>query len=137
MADDTEKSELPTPRRRQEARSRGQIPKSQDLTAAVLLLVGLLTLALFGESVLGRLFTMTTFLLGGGGDDEIHAGPGDRVDGGPGRDILLLPEALRAAPVTWQDGRLAIGAGAALLLLAGVEEIAYGEGPPIATETLP
>ncbi|MGX9854058.1 hypothetical protein ACR03S_01250 [Limimaricola variabilis] len=76
-------------------------------------------------------------LLGGGGDDEIHAGPGDRVDGGPGRDIVLLPEALRAAPVTWQDGRLAIGAGAALLLLAGVEEIAYGEGPPIATETLP
>ncbi len=72
MADDTEKSEAPTPRRRQEARSRGQIPKSQDLTAAVLLLVGLLTLALFGESVLGRLFDMTKFLLGGGGDSSVR-----------------------------------------------------------------
>ncbi len=67
MADDTEKSEAPTPRRREEARSRGQIPKSQDLTAAALLLVGLVTLDLFGESILGRLFDLTRFMLGGGG----------------------------------------------------------------------
>jgi flagellar biosynthetic protein FlhB len=67
LADDTEKSEAPTPRRRQEARSRGQIPKSQDLTAAVLLLVGLVTLDLFGESILNRLHDMTKFMLSGGG----------------------------------------------------------------------
>ncbi len=72
MADDTEKSEVPTPRRRQEARSRGQIPKSQDLTAAILLLVGLITLDAFGESILGRLFDMTKFMLSGGGDSAVR-----------------------------------------------------------------
>ena len=73
MADDTEKSEAPTPRRRQEARSRGQIPKSQDLTAAVLLLVGLVTLNAFGESLLGRMFDMTKFMLGGGDGSSIRS----------------------------------------------------------------
>jgi flagellar biosynthesis protein FlhB len=33
-----EKTEAPTPRRLQEAREQGNIPRSQDLTAAVLLL---------------------------------------------------------------------------------------------------
>lgn len=65
-------------------------------------------------------------LLGGGGDDEIHAGPGDRVDGGPGHDRAVLPEALRGAAIVPEGDRIAIGTGAARLLLAGIEEIAYG-----------
>jgi len=43
-ADRDDKTEPPTPRRRQEARSKGQVARSQDLTAAVLLLVGFVTL---------------------------------------------------------------------------------------------
>ncbi len=43
-----EKTEQPTPRRRQEARAKGQVARSQDLTAAVLLLTGFLSLALVG-----------------------------------------------------------------------------------------
>jgi len=39
-----EKTEAPTPRRRQEARAKGQVARSQDLTAAVLLFVGFASL---------------------------------------------------------------------------------------------
>lgn len=42
-----DKTEAPTPRRRQEARSKGQVARSQDLTAAVLLLVGFVSLRFF------------------------------------------------------------------------------------------
>lgn len=48
-ADD--KTEPATPRRRQEARSKGQVARSQDLPAAVLLLVGLCTLYLLGPRI--------------------------------------------------------------------------------------
>lgn len=65
MADDNDKTEAPTARRRTEARSRGQIPKSQDLTAAILLLVGLLTLNLFGGWMWASVSDMTTAMLGG------------------------------------------------------------------------
>jgi hypothetical protein len=65
-------------------------------------------------------------LLAGGGNDIVLAGPGDRVDGGAGYDRLVLPEALRGAPVAWQGARLAIGQGRGRILVAGIEEIAYG-----------
>ncbi len=52
MADDAgDKTETPTPRRRTEARQRGQIARSQELNAAVLLLGGLIALALFGRHI--------------------------------------------------------------------------------------
>ncbi len=46
-----EKSEPATPRRRSEARSRGQIPRSHDLTMALLLLAALLLLKLQGPAI--------------------------------------------------------------------------------------
>lgn len=54
-----EKTEPPTPRKRQEARRRGQVARSQDLTAAVLLLTGFLSLALIGPG-LWRTFLVIT-----------------------------------------------------------------------------
>ncbi len=49
MADDAgERTEAATPRRRQEAREKGQVARSTDLSAALLLLGGLLTLRMFG-----------------------------------------------------------------------------------------
>ncbi len=66
MPDEGDKTEQPTARRRQEARSRGQIAKSQDLSAAVLLLAGLLILEGFGGGLLTRLGRLTQFLLGCG-----------------------------------------------------------------------
>jgi flagellar biosynthesis protein FlhB len=52
MADDAgDKTEAPTPRRRMEARERGQVPKSQDLNAASMLLAALVGLMLFGPRI--------------------------------------------------------------------------------------
>lgn len=47
-ADRDEKTEPATPRRRHEARQGGQVARSQDIPAAVLLLFGFLALAIFG-----------------------------------------------------------------------------------------
>jgi len=54
MDDDMgEKSEAPTPRRLSEARQKGQIPKSTDLSAAVDLIGATIVIAFFGFSTLG------------------------------------------------------------------------------------
>ena len=59
MADEFgEKTEPPTPRRRLEARERGQVAKSQDLPAAVVLLAGMIGLELLGPSVWRSLFVV-------------------------------------------------------------------------------
>ena len=50
-----EKTEAPTPKRRQEARQRGQVAKSQDLTAAVVLLAGLVVLQIAGPQMWRKL----------------------------------------------------------------------------------
>ncbi len=52
MAEDTgDKTEAPTPRRRMESRNKGQIARSQDLNAAVMLLASFMGLALFGPRI--------------------------------------------------------------------------------------
>lgn len=50
-----ERTEAPTPRRREEARKGGQIARSNDLTSAVVLLGALLTLDWFGRRLSGNL----------------------------------------------------------------------------------
>ena len=58
-ADDTgEKTEQPTPRRRQEAREEGHVPRSADLTAALSLLVGLVLLNVFGPRMYERMIVL-------------------------------------------------------------------------------
>lgn len=65
MAEDLgERTEQPTPKRRADARKRGQIAKSQDLSAAVIMLTGLITLAAMAPFVLERLVALTRILLG-------------------------------------------------------------------------
>lgn len=54
--EDQDKTEAPTPRRLEEARSRGQIARSTDLTAALVLLAGLLCLNWLGRGMTGDLF---------------------------------------------------------------------------------
>ena len=53
-----EKTEQPTGRRREEAREEGQVPRSQDLTAAIALLVGLILLNAFGPGMLERMLQL-------------------------------------------------------------------------------
>lgn len=60
-----EKSQDPTPHRRQEARKRGQVAKSQDLGSAVILVLGLATLLMFGGRLIDFLGGFTARQLGG------------------------------------------------------------------------
>jgi len=60
-----DKSQDPTPHRRQKARKMGQVAKSQDLGSAVLLIVGLLALMTLGAGLLAFMFRYTGHQLGG------------------------------------------------------------------------
>ncbi len=55
QGDAGEKTELPTPRRREEARRKGQVARSQDLSSALLLLGGMVCLRWFGTGMLESL----------------------------------------------------------------------------------
>jgi flagellar biosynthetic protein FlhB len=64
MAEDTgDKTEAPTPRRREEAREQGQIARSPDLTAAALLLGFLLLMNSFGSGLIRALQALMRELL--------------------------------------------------------------------------
>lgn len=58
FSDHEDKTEAPTPRRRQQARSQGQIPRSADLTATAALLSGLLFLGWWGPKLWPRLIAL-------------------------------------------------------------------------------
>ncbi|HEX2084185.1 MAG TPA: EscU/YscU/HrcU family type III secretion system export apparatus switch protein, partial [Solirubrobacteraceae bacterium] len=50
-----DKTEKATPKRRDEARKKGQVAKSQDLNGATVMLAGLFTLAVAGSAIAGRM----------------------------------------------------------------------------------
>jgi flagellar biosynthesis protein FlhB len=58
-----EKTEAPTPRRREEARERGQIARSADLSAAVGLLVSMIALHFFGPAMFRDMVRLTQNML--------------------------------------------------------------------------
>jgi len=60
-----DKSQEPTPHRRQKARQQGQVPKSQDLSSATLLLLGLLCLMMAGGGLSTFVEAYTRHQLGG------------------------------------------------------------------------
>lgn len=65
MADqDGDKTQDPTPHRRQQAREQGQVARSQDLGSATQLLVGLVALLWLGGAMVGVLGAMTERFLG-------------------------------------------------------------------------
>jgi flagellar biosynthetic protein FlhB len=65
MADnDGDKTEAPTPRRRQEAREQGNIARSQDLTAAALIVGAMVMLSWYGPGLVLALRNVTEELLG-------------------------------------------------------------------------
>lgn len=66
MAEDTgDKTEAPTPKRRQQAIDQGRIPRSQDLVAAAVVVGSLLLLNSFGPGLIGALRAMVTEMLSG------------------------------------------------------------------------
>src|SRR5262245_41728027 len=60
-----DKSQDPTPHRRQQAREQGQVARSQDLGSAAVLLGGVLALMTLGPAAVDFLGTMTRQQLGG------------------------------------------------------------------------
>ncbi len=62
--DSGDKTEAATPRRREEARNSGQSAKSQDLTQAAILLVGLITLSMMARTFVESLSSIMLQLLG-------------------------------------------------------------------------
>lgn len=58
-ADTGDKTEAPTPRRLQEAREKGQVARSMDLSAAIGLLAGMLLLNWYGSTILQGFMAMT------------------------------------------------------------------------------
>jgi flagellar biosynthetic protein FlhB len=70
-----EKTEKATPKRREEARKKGQVAKSQDLNGAVVLLAGLLALGVTGAGTAQRLGDGVRYALGAAaGRDPVTAG---------------------------------------------------------------
>jgi len=70
MADTAQdRTEPATPRRREEARKRGQVPKSTDLTAAIVLLGTVILLNVMQEAVLERFQAVIAYCLGAPGPE--------------------------------------------------------------------
>jgi flagellar biosynthetic protein FlhB len=87
---DPDKTEAPTGKRREEARSTGQVAKSTDLSGAVTLLAGLFTLGITGPSMVQRLASGISASLADGGrrDAVTRATIGDLLVNS-GKDVLL------------------------------------------------
>lgn len=58
MADDSEKTEEPTPKRRREAREKGQVLKSKEVNTAALVLISAYSLAWFGKTIYTNLYKL-------------------------------------------------------------------------------
>lgn len=58
MADDSEKTEDPTPKRRREAREKGQVLKSKEVNTAALVLISAYALSWFGKRIYTTLFKL-------------------------------------------------------------------------------
>lgn len=74
-----EKTETATPKRRREAREKGQVAKSRELVTAILLLVTFLTIRIFAKSIYGNLTDLITFFLSNPVDAENAVKPGDLI----------------------------------------------------------
>jgi flagellar biosynthetic protein FlhB len=107
MAEDLgDKTEMPTSRRRREARGRGQIAKSQDFGSAVDLAGGFIALLLLGGSIVGGLTALLRYVL----DDRTS---------GAAMDPASLDGVLRLAAV-----QLAVITGPFLLVMFAISYFA-------------
>ena len=95
-----ERTEAPTPKRKEEVRKRGQTARSQDLTTAIVLLAGLYTLKLTAGLILDRLSALLVgHILAAGALDKTAAR--DPGASGVGALAAILPRSL----VCWPSPR--------------------------------
>jgi flagellar biosynthetic protein FlhB len=109
MADEFgEKTEAPTPKRKQKAAEDGQVLRSRELTAAVVVLAGVLWLALSGPALLGALKAVMR--------ESLQFGRADVEDFQPLRPILSVGLTLAPSMVML----FAISIGVSVLSQAGL-----------------
>jgi flagellar biosynthetic protein FlhB len=102
MADD--KTEKATPKRREEARKKGQVAKSSDLSGAVVVLAGLFTIGLTGSSMVQRMA------------NGIH----DALAAGAGRDPVTVNTVGDLLMQSGQDAAICLAPVVGACALAGV-----------------
>ncbi len=95
-----EKTEKATPKKKEEARKKGQVARSADLGGAVVLLAGLMALAAFGPGIAERMADMLqrTLVLAADPDVVVQHGLGS-VLLAAGRDVLLAVAPIAGACV--------------------------------------
>src|ERR1700729_1697162 len=77
MPDKADQTEKATPKRRQDARKKGQVAKSSDLNGAVVLIAALASIAIFGPHIADGLGnTMRGMLADAGHPDKVVGGHG-------------------------------------------------------------
>lgn len=95
MADDNgDKTEAPTPRRRQEAREQGQVAKSNDLVSACSLLLAVILLGWFGPALKDSFQTVVLESMSAQNLGDMHAG-----NVGTTTLRLVLVASLAATPI--------------------------------------
>ena len=96
-----ERTERATPKRRDEARKKGQVARSADLTSAVILLVGLAVVAATAGSLLDGFASIVSSGLARSGDAHLAspAGLGDLISWGGAATIGLLAPVMIAVAI--------------------------------------
>lgn len=87
MPDKSDQTEKATPKRRKDARKKGQVAKSADLNGAVVLVAALASIAIFGPHIANGLGNTMRGMLG-------DAGHPDKIAGGHGLGSLGMTAAL-------------------------------------------
>ena len=64
MAEGGDKTERATPKKREDARKKGQVAKSQDVNGAVILLAGLMALSAFGPRMVEHMESAMVTMFG-------------------------------------------------------------------------
>lgn len=106
------RTEAATPRRREEARERGQVARSVDFSAAVVLLTGLIALGIAGPSIVKTLLSLLRDHLG----DMASAGAID-LDGRTTAAMMIRTVALSTGPL--------LGAVALASLVANLTQVGF------------
>jgi len=114
-----DKTEMPTQRRLEEARERGQVPRSQDLTAAIVLLAAVAALMMTSGQLMQSLAAMLREMLQFG---DVHTKPVDEVFG----------ETIAAA----KGLALALAPLLGAILLAAIAGNLIQSGPAVSTHPL-
>jgi flagellar biosynthetic protein FlhB len=100
----SDKTEKATPKRREDARKKGQVAKSQDLSGAVMLLAGLIALGATGTAMVGRMAD----------------GISDALTAGAGRDPVTINTISDLMLVSGKNAALCLAPVVAACMLAGV-----------------